>query len=222
MFFVSAENSSPFLRLGDVVRGYIPAISKMKEPMIDNFVDSNVDVQLQIPKLMVVLTPCCSIKEKRISLTPIIHARKSLYENPHFRNDLTIINRKMEPEKTLSPEKWAALTIEERTLKLEKGIVYTLEHLFIYEKSLPWLPEYPLRLKGGERISGEYYEFDFRNATKVECEFIIHPDENNFTEESRQKVLCTKILELSKENRKDLRDKLADYYGRPPKEDLAQ
>ncbi len=220
MFFVDTDKWSKYLRLGDVVKGYVSAISRIKEPFTDNFVDSKVDVQLQIPKLLVVLTPCCSIKEKKISLTPITQARKSLYENPHFRNDLTVINRKMEPEKTLSPEKWEALPIEKRTAKQEKGIVYTLEHLFIYEKSPPWLSEYPVRLKGGERISGGYYEFDFRNATKVECECVIHPDEDNFNEETCRKLLCSKVLELSKENRKDLRDKLADYYGRPPKEDL--
>jgi len=220
MFFVDAKKSSNFLRLGDVVKGYVPAVSKMTAPLIDNFVDSKVDVQLQIPKLLVVLTPCCSIKEKRISLTPITQARKSLYENPHFRYDLTVINRKMEPEKTLSPEKWGELSIEKQTEKREKGMVYTLEHLFVYEKYPPQLPEYQVRLNGGEKIDGNYYEFDFRNATKVECEFIIHPDEKNFTEDSRQKALCSKVLELSKENRKDLRDKLADYYGRPPKEDL--
>jgi len=51
---------------------------------------------------------------------------------------------------------------------------------------------------------------DFRRIYRVECEKVANP---------KQAPLETKILELSVVTRGELRDKLADYFGRIPDED---
>jgi hypothetical protein len=59
-------------------------------------------------------------------------------------------------------------------------------------------------------IETNYYMIDFRNTSKLNCERIINP---------KDAPLESKCLQLSIQARSELRDKIAYYYARIPKED---
>jgi len=215
MFY--AESSSGRLRLGDIVTGYVTAVPKQQEPITSSFVNYNIDVAL--PLNLVVLTPCCSIGEKTLSVVPlesIIDAkRKSFFKNSNYRNDMTLLNQ---PH---LPNEWRELG-ENVTFDAEDNPLYTYDHLFFYAEDAH-LPKYIVRLKSDEsRIEFEarYYLIDFRNICKVKCDCIASEDERKSNFESHlAKMLSSKILELSIDSRSDLRKKLAFYFSRVPRED---
>lgn len=130
MFYT--DKLSDFLRMGDIVEGYVLAVPKIKNPFRDSFIDYRVDVDL--PKLLVVLTPCCSIGDKKISLVPLeeVKTRKSLFEVPYLKEDMTNINRIMEPKKALTPESWGKKTPDEQRKIESRPVDYQFEQLFVY------------------------------------------------------------------------------------------
>lgn len=217
MFYT--DTPSDFLRMGDIVEGYVLSVPKIKNPFNNFFVDYRVEVD--IPKLLVVLTPCCSIGDKKISLAPLdeVKDRKSLFEVSYLKEDMTNLNRIMEPEKAFTPGSWSKKTPEEKDKIRNRPIDYQFEQLFIYEEH-DLLPKYDVKLKGGDKFISGYYMIDFRKASRLECDCIISPnDEKNFTEEIRKKLLASKILELHRDTRQELRDKISNYYHRVPNED---
>ena len=64
MFYASQHTGA--LRLGDVVSGFVTAIPNQDEPITKSFVGYRVEVKLD--PYLVVLTPCCSIEKKTISV----------------------------------------------------------------------------------------------------------------------------------------------------------
>jgi hypothetical protein len=52
---------------------------------------------------------------------------------------------------------------------------------------------------------------DFRRICRIECNEIVTPE---------QAPLKTKVLQISIETRRELRDKLTWYFGRVPEEDM--
>lgn len=97
---------------------------------------------------------------------------------------------------------------QDKQSRLAEGLAYTFLEYFIYDSN-DLLKEYEFSFKG-ELIKSGNYMIDFRNTIKVKSPNI--KDENGpFTSK--------KIAELSIDARKSLREKLADFYGRPAKED---
>lgn len=84
------------LRFGDVLEGYVSVTPKINNPFF-NKGDYNYHIDIALPSFSVVLSPCCSIGEQKISLTPLIEIRKTFFSNPYFAQDLTRINRRMKP-----------------------------------------------------------------------------------------------------------------------------
>jgi hypothetical protein len=199
------------LRFGDILKGFILAAPSIKEPGSHK----NYKIDVNVPAYCVVLSPCCSIGEKVISLSPLIEVRNSFFDNPHFEEDLTRINRVMEPQQTVSPDVWDEFPPEEKRRRLEEGRAYAFLELFIYEKN-DLFPKYTIhrKQKNKERetmpIETNYYMIDFRNTSKLNCERIINP---------KDAPLESKCLQLSIQARSELRDKIAYYYARIPKED---
>ncbi|MCK9441194.1 MAG: hypothetical protein M0Q13_07215 [Methanothrix sp.] len=213
-----ANKSSRTLRLGDVVSGFVTAIPTQDEPITKSFVNYNVEVKL--PSYLVVLTPCCSIKEKTISLAPLVEAkRKPFFKNKNYREDMTLLNQ---PH---LPNEWRELG-EEVSSDSDGEAIYAYDTLFIYAED-PRLPKYPVKIpiegKKFEEFEAGYYFIDFRNISKVKCSCIAHEEEKkpNY-EDLLLKMLSSKILEISIDARADLRNKLAYYYLRVPKEDLIE
>lgn len=205
MFY--AKEMSKALRFGDVLRGYLLATPVVKEPALKEHIKTcNIDVNF--PTFVVVMDPCCQIGHKAISLTPLLPIRVSFLENPYLAEDLTRINRKMEPEQAVPPHVWKRMPEEEKAKRLAEGLGYAFVSLFVYEKH-DLLPRYTLHRKGG-RIETNYYMIDFRNTYKLCCDKIKSPEDA---------PLESKVLELSVETRQELRNKVAAYYARVPPED---
>lgn len=208
MFYNREQENA--LRFGDVLRGYPCTTPRIEEPILnDNSARYNIDVDL--PKFTVVMDPSCEIRNQRISLTPLIEVSRKLFENPYFAEDLTRINRAMEPQQALSPLAWSKLRPDEQQQKLNVGRNYALLNLFIYERH-DLLPPYVIRRKDKEDLETNHYMIDFGSTYKLCCGKIESPEKS---------PLGSKILQLSPETRGELTDKLIKYYERIRLEDKA-
>ncbi|MDY0129149.1 MAG: hypothetical protein RBR63_03035 [Methanosarcina vacuolata] len=204
------DNHDNALRFGDVVNGYVLSNSHIEKPFStsNNF---KYNINIEMPSLSVILTPCCSIEENNIVLSPLIELRSSFFSNPYFIEDLTNINRRMPPEKTLPPEVWENLPGMEKQKRLLEGETYSVPNLFVYESNALF-PKYTINRKGkNNNIETNVHMIDFKNIYKVDCDKIITPQNS---------PLYSKCLQLSIKTRSELRDKLSSFYRRVPKEDL--
>lgn len=198
------EEMDNALRFGDVLRGFI-----LTSPIIKNPGSVGAyEIAIRLPPYCVVLSPCCSIGHKVISLSPLIEIRPSFFDNPYFEEDLTRINRKMEPQQAVSPHVWEKFPLEVKQERLKEGYGYGLFDVFIYEKH-DLLPKYTVNRRQGN-IETNYYMVDFKNIYKINCGKIISAE---------NAPLDAKYLQLSIQTRSELRDKIAYYYARIPKED---
>lgn len=201
MFYKEKRDNA--LRFGDVLVKYILASSNIKEPVYNDF-----NINIEFPAFCVVLSPCCSIGEKIISLSPLVKIRKDFFKNPYFRADMTRINSKMLPEESLSTEKWDKLPEAEKQRRKAIGLEYALLEFFIYEQNTSFTP-YTETIRG-EEITTSYYMIDFRKIYRVNCDKIMS---------ATDAPIETKILQLDEFSRKDLREKLANYFFRTAEED---
>lgn len=127
MFYTDKPSNA--LRLGDIVTGYITVTPNQKEPFKENISDYNLDIRH--PSYLVVLTPCCSIGEKTISLAPLESVldagRKMLFKNSKFRQDMTLINS---PH---TQQEWKELGHDDITGENDTvNRLYAFDNLFIY------------------------------------------------------------------------------------------
>lgn len=206
MFY--AKEMSEALRFGDVLRGYFSTTPVIKEPALKEPIKRyNIDVNT--PIFSVVMDPCCQIGNKVISLNPLIPIRSSFFDNPYLAEDLTRMNRKMEPKQAIPPHAWEQLTLEQKQERLAVGLEYAFVSLFVYEKH-DLLPKYPVHRREKD-IETNFYMINFRDTHKLCCDKIITPTDA---------PLESKVLELSIETRSQLRDKVASYYARAPPEDI--
>lgn len=208
MFY--AEETDKYLRFGDVVRGYILPNTTIKEPILSFKSEShNYTIDVEMP-YSVVLTPCCSIGESMISLTPLIKVRSNFFNNPYFAEDLTRINRLMKPQQSLSPDELEKFSPEEKQRFLAKKINYALLNYFIYEENERF-KKYTLRKR-----EIKYYMINFKNIYTMNCAMIKRPKE---LKPEDAPVMESKVLQLSIQTRSELRAKIAYYYSRIPEED---
>ncbi|GAI01697.1 unnamed protein product [marine sediment metagenome] len=206
MFYIQQMDKA--LRFGDVLQGYPSTTPIIEEPILKES-DAQYNIDVNLPRFTVVMDPCCEIRNKMISLTPLIQVSRAFFNNPYFAEDLTRINREMEPQQAVSPLIWEKLDFEEKQKRLEIERTYALLNLFVYEKN-DLLPKYILQRRGKEGIETHYYMIDFRNTYKLRCGKIITPENSPFE---------SKILQLSIETRDELRKKLVNYYANVPLED---
>ena len=194
------------LRLGDVVQGFVSVTPNVNKQIL-SVEDHNYSVDIQLPTFSVVLTPCCSIADQTISLTPLTKVRRDFFNNPYFANDLTRLNSLVSSQYAVHPKQWENMDPEEKAQRLAKGKMYTCSELFIYQEH-KLLPSYEL----GNRQTG-YYMIDFRAAYKLNCDKITRKRQDN------QDIPIQKYLQLTVNARKKLRDKIAAYYSRIPEDD---
>ena len=203
------KKKEPVLRFGDVLRGYVSAVPRIREPIIATVSEPHeYIVDIKLPRFCVVVSPCCSIGESTICLTPVIPLRGAFFDNTYFLEDLTRINHKMKPEQAVPRQKWEDFSAGEKQRRLGEGHTYTFLELFVYEGH-ELFPKYTINRKRGN-VETNYYMIDFRNTYKLHCEKITTP---------KDAPLESKCLQLSIQTRSELRDKIAFYYGRIPKED---
>ena len=202
MFY--SEDPDKAFRLGDILQGFVFASTKIESPSSL----SNYSIDVSIPEYAVILTPCCSISEKVITLTPLLPLRGAFFKNPYFVEDLTRLNRLISPENSLPPVDWGRLPPEEKQKRLAEGEAYAFVDLFIYGNH-DLLPSYAISRKEGN-IDTNCYMIDFKKTYHINCDKILSP---------KQVPLEAKYLQLSIGTRKELRDKLTNYIQRIPDED---
>jgi hypothetical protein len=198
------NNPDDALRFGDVVNGFVLSSTDIDDP--ESFTDYKINVD--IPDFCVILTPCCSIGRKVILLSPLEKIRSSFFDNPYFLEDLTRINREMDPKQSVSSEVWDRFGLEEQQKRLAEGRRFALNDVFIYEPN-NYFNDYIIDRKK-ENIQTNYYMIDFKNTYKINCKKIISPESS---------PLNIKCMQLSIKTREELRKKLSEYYRRIPEED---
>ena len=197
------------LRLGDVVQGFVSVTPNVNEQILSTE-DHNYSVDIQLPTFSVVLTPCCSIADQTISLTPLTKVRYDFFNNPYFAKDLTRLNSIMSSQYSVHPKHWENMGPEEKAQRLAKGKMYACIEVFIYQEH-KLLPSYELGSKN-PRLTG-YYMIDFKAAYKLNCDKITRKLQDD------QETPIQKYLQLTVNARKKLRDKIAAYYSRIPEDD---
>lgn len=212
MFY--AERHSEVLRLGDVVRGF-PLSSTVATPAEGGLAPAEYRIEMQIPKFSVILSPCCSIGSygNSILLCPLSSVQKPWFRNPFFRDDFTNVNRLVPPEKSVPPKKFVTMTPDEKLKHLASGEGFTLLEYFVYAPH-DLLERYAIGVPGEGKEEVGHYAVDFRQMVRVSCRVITNPQVPNDETISR-----AKLLELSIEARRELREKLAHYFGKPADED---
>jgi len=202
------ESIDPGFRFGDVIKGFISATPNVPNPPINS---DNTDYSIEISmSYCAIVSPCCSIKDKVISLSPLLHVNKDIFKNPYFKEDLTRINRIVPPEKSVPPIAFEKMPSEKKAEILSNDPSYAFINLFIYNEH-DLFPEYPIRLNGADDFNTRYYVIDFRNTFRVNCSKIENPT---------NVPPGLKCLQLTIDTRNVLRDKITHYYGRLPAEDI--
>lgn len=200
--FYQSDNQDVNLRFGDVISGF-----QFLSLIFDDLPSKPNEFNLQIThkEYFVILTPCCSIEDGILVITPLEELRINFFENPYYVQDFTRINR-IASVKDILPEKaWDQMPEEERLIKLAQEPDYPFIELFVYSDH-PLLPRYSIKKKSFVIETG-YYMINFKNILKINSKVFNRP------------VKYPKILELTIHTREELRKKIANYYLRVPQED---
>ncbi len=197
------------LRFGDVVRGFPLSAAHIDQPA-DARVLAEFQIDLAQPEFGVVMTPCCSIGHKTLLLTPLLPVRPTFYRNPYLAEDLLRVNRPMTPEQSVPPAEWEKMppSDRERRFDMAKPESLAFVDLFVYAPHA-LLPRYDIDSRQGRRETG-FYMIDFRQTCHVKCDSVAN---------AKQAPLSARRLQLSVSARGDLRDKVAAFYARVPRED---
>ncbi|MHC4089904.1 MAG: hypothetical protein ACYSVY_06440 [Planctomycetota bacterium] len=196
------------LRFGDVVRGFPVSAAHIDRPAVGEALrEYRIDVGQ--PEFGVIMMPCCSIKSESLLLTPLLQINRNFYKNPYWADDLLRLNRPMTPKHAVSPNEWERMTLEEREQRfdLSKPTSFAVVDCFIYAPH-DLLPPYVVTQRKGHPEIG-YYMVDFRLTCRVQCKAVTR----------QQSPVEAKVLQLTIDARGDLRDKIADFFGRVPSED---
>jgi hypothetical protein len=215
------------LRFGDVVKGYISAIPKLSKPF------EYANIEIQIPQFSVVLDPCCEIGNGKILLSPLEEISPELFDIPNLSKDVTLLNCEGKAKDFFHPKVWNKLSDEEKTEALVATPKYGHIGLFVYEGN-PLFPEYTVirtskytevidpktnlakyeEVKQVTKFSTRSRMISFKTIHRVDCKLIVTPRQT-----TNEAILGSIILQLSKQTRKLLRQKMAYYFLRPPPED---
>ena len=196
-------------RFGDILKGFITTTPNLSAPFLRQDLPPY-SIEINLNKFYAILSPCCSIGDKMISLAPLIKIYNSFFNNPYLAEDFTRINRKMKPQQSVSPIVWDKFPPEEKQKRLMGGITYGLVEFFIYDENII-LPPYDVDMKDKDNIRTGYYMIDFRDIFKIRCDAINGANDAPFE---------SKVLQLSIQARGELYDKISFYYnGRNPDDD---
>lgn len=129
------------------------------------------------------------------------------HDNPFFNSDLTNINRKVPPEKSIPPTGWEGLSTKKKEARISQGVQYVFFEYYIYDKH-ELLPEYELGMTKN-KFKTNYYMIDFRNIYRLDCKRF---------QSAIHSPLETKILQLSLQARIELQQKLHFFYRLAPED----
>lgn len=210
------------LRFGDVVTGYLTAVSNIKEPF------SHVNIEIQNPKYCVVLDPCCEIGKGTIILTPLEKLHQGLFDIPSVSDDLTNLNKEGISKNFTHPKTWNKLS-DARKLENKSKKEFGQRTFFIYEGSTLF-PEYTVErsstynevidpktqlpfyqeVKEPRTFKTRHRMISFKNIQKINCQHIVKTDSMDET------ITSSIVLQLDEKTRELLRLKMGYYFRRPP------
>ena len=202
--YLLEENFDNFLRLGDIIEGFSYFI-----PEFEDFVNKKHDFKIEVKTIQyfVVLTPCCSIEDKVLTLVPLKRLEGNLLKNPYYEEDFTRINQPFNPKFSIPPDIWDNKFTEERKNEiLQQEPTYQYMEKFVFGEHEK-LEDYTLSFKSVKSIKTKCYWIDFKDAFTFSCNKIQRG--NSYS----------KILQLKIGKRHELREKLAWFYSRVPEED---
>jgi len=206
MFYESSEKCDKAFRFGDVLNGFAIATPSIQNPPLSN--NCTYQIEVSMHSFYVILSPCCSISDKVLSLAPLLELDNRFFKNSYFKEDMTRLNRKMEAKNSIPAGRWNNMDPDEKAAKEQQGLMYAFLEFFIYKKNGLFTP-YPINQKG-ENIETRCYMIDFRTIFQIKCDKVIAPKDT---------PLKCKCLQLTVETRNLLRDKLVFYFSRIPNED---
>lgn len=205
MFYLDSSQMDAILRFGDVIEGFPICFAVIDKPSHR----SDFNITVSAPTYAVVLSPCCSIKDKVLAVAPLRQLENKLFVNPYLAEDPTRINIKIAAEKSVPPFAWEKMESGEKANRMAKGEAYVFADEFVYAPNA-LLPEYTINRKDG-KIKTSFYFVDFRDSIKISCDRI----KQQYSPEA------AKLLQLTIETRDLMRRKIADFYQRIPDEDAA-
>jgi len=201
------ENKKPdSLRLGDILQDFYSVI-----PIIDNpnseLSKQNLSIDISY-KYHVLLSPCCSIKDGILLLSPLLQIDDLFFNIRYFRENHLLFNEEVANYKRYSEKRWGKLSEKEKERSEMKEIKYAFYHYFFFEEH-DKLEKYETRIG---KIN--YYMIDFRKIFSIKCCKIQAKNGRQI-----EPPLETKILELTDQARNILRDKIVHFFHRPSLED---
>lgn len=211
MFYEEQQDSH--LRFGDIISEQEITYLRLKEEKTYNSPNSN--LCLSKPKFSVVITPCCSISNSQIALTPLIEIEPKTYRNEYFAEDVTRINKLIPANKKVPSEIFKKMTPIEQSDMLRSGSTFEFLDFFVYEK-MDLFDTYKIKCYWDKEnnmpnITVQDHMIDFR--------IISHVISQNLNKTSENLLLRKKVAQLSKISRSSLRDKISSYYAKAPIED---
>lgn len=208
MFYEQSPEQA--LRFGDVVWGFPLPASHVVRGTISPGHPEKYSIGVTSPSHAAIMTPCCSIGEGTMALCPLIPVDPALSKVPYLAEDFTRVNGLLMPEFSVPPEAWERMSDEYKQGRF--GFPYTpsyaWHHYFVYAGH-DLLPKYVFRGKQGDRETNQYM-VDFRRISPLDWDKIL---------DAKRAPTEVKVLQLTIETRKQLRDKLAHYFARIPDED---
>lgn len=202
-----ADQLDPEFRLGDII-DFRTAIALSS---VDLAHSKKWQISLTPCRFVVILTPCCSIEREWMLVAPLEEIRLSFLENDYFAEDLLRINKLVPPEHHLPRQAWDRLDDAQRQERRMKGPDYVVREVFLYKPHV-LLPSYKLKGRGGAETTQDHYLVNFKQAFPIQSPAI------------SRNANCPaglKMLELSAIARRDLREKLGNFYSRAAEEDVA-
>lgn len=199
------EKVDKILRFGDVITNIVEYT-----PIIDDLTYNRSRpyfIECKMNQYYVVMSPCCSIENNILSVTPLLQLNPSLIKNSYLCDDFTRLNVEMDPRNSVPSESWEKMGVEKQNQLLAMEQSYAFLNLFIYKKDIKLKP-YVLKTKSNSIETG-FYMIDFKNIFYISSKEIQRGKDLSFI----------KILQLSIDTRKELRDKLTHYFSRVPDED---
>ena len=236
MFYESLTENN--LRFGDVVKGFVSLIPKLNKPF------GNMSIEIQNPQFSVVLDPCCEIGKGTILLSPLEEISPQLLDIPILSADLTgkdliLLNKEQQSKDYFYPTEWNALSEESKKDLLGDKPEFVWKTFFVYEGN-QYFPPYTIKRKKKYQkvidsatglpkyeetselaaFSFSHRMINFKAIYRVNCEDITSSQKPG--KPASDDVLNSIVLRLSIETRNLLRQKMAYYFGKVPKEDEAE
>ncbi|MCR3907147.1 MAG: hypothetical protein NUK62_09005 [Tenericutes bacterium] len=229
MFYTNSPEN--VLRLGDVLQGYISITPEIKSPLMDVSENEYV-IDVNLPQFSVVLDNCCHIGKSTILLSPLTKITAHFWDPPFLANDILQINNRSMPRKITHPQEWNdKISDDDKREYLNADPVFGYKSVFIYEELdefspytikrdfeyyeasdvITHLPKY-VPIRKHFEFQTKRYMVDFKKCFRVNC--------NDITKENlKESIIDSKLAQLTKERRNELREKLGLFFGEIPTED---